>query len=143
MQPEDIPRVMIVERASYRFPWSQQIFSDCLRVGYSCWKALEDQEIVGYVVMSVAVGECHILNLCVKPDRQRRGIGRRLLSHALELGRQRGAETAYLEVRQSNLTALGLYESLGFNQIGQRRDYYPADGGREDAVILACQLRIE
>ena len=90
--------------------------------------------------MSLAVKECHILNICVDPKRQGQGIGRRLLLELLSIAQAREADTAFLEVRPSNVHARSLYFSEGFNEIGNRRDYYPARFGREDAVILAKTL---
>jgi ribosomal-protein-alanine N-acetyltransferase len=90
--------------------------------------------------MSVAVGEAHVLNLCVHPAWQCNGIGRRLMSRMLALARQHRADTAFLEVRESNEQALGLYRSLGFNEVSRRRGYYPARNGREDAIVLARSL---
>jgi ribosomal-protein-alanine N-acetyltransferase len=68
------------------------------------------------------------------------GLARRLLQRLINQAREREADTAFLEVRASNRVALGLYESLGFNEIGLRRGYYPADKGREDAILLAKAL---
>jgi len=140
MRSEDVPEVMLVETAAYPFPWTEGIFLDCLRVGYSCWVAEWDGEIVGYGVMSVAAGECHILNLCVHPKLQRQGLGRRMLRGLLALGRARKVDTAFLEVRGSNRSAVGLYSAEGFCEVGVRRGYYPAADGREDAVIMARSL---
>ena len=58
----------------------------------------------------------------------------------LKLARQQGAESALLEVRPSNRPAIDLYLSLGFSEAGLRRDYYPAERGREDALVLVCTL---
>ena len=140
MLGEDVPAVIRVETAAYPFPWTEGIFRDCLRVGYSCWVVQREGEVVGYGVMSVAAGECHILNLCVHPDLQGRGHGRGLLRRLMALGRKHNADTAFLEVRASNHAALRLYETEGFCEVGLRRDYYPAAGGREDAVVMARPL---
>ena len=140
MALDDVTAVLAVEREAYAYPWTRRIFEDCLRVGYCCWLAEEAGRLAGYGIMSVAVEECHILNLCVDPTRRRRGIGRRLLAHLLDLARRRGARTAFLEVRQSNGAAMALYRHAGFNEVGRRRGYYPAPGGREDAVVLAREL---
>lgn len=140
MRSEDVENLYAIETAAYSHPWTMGIFHDCLRVGYCCWVCEIDQELLGYGVMSVAVGEAHILNLCVRPDRQGHGLGRRILERLLNLARERHADTAFLEVRVSNLAAQALYDSEGFNEIGQRRGYYPADDGREDALVYAKTL---
>ena len=140
MREGDLSFVTAIERDAYPFPWTAQIFRDCLRVGYSCWVADLQGQVEAYGVMSVSVGECHILNLCVRPELQRQGIGRRMLAHLIHLARKHGAETALLEVRPSNRPAIALYEQEGFAEVGVRRQYYPAANGREDALILAKDL---
>ncbi len=136
----DLDAVMEIENRAYEFPWTRGILSDCLRVGYCCWCYVSEDGIQGYGVMSVAAGESHILNLTVRPESQRQGIGARLLKHFLQLARRHNADIAMLEVRPSNTAAISLYEKLGFNEIGVRRDYYPAADGREDALLLALSL---
>ncbi len=140
MDASDVEAVFAIEAEAYEFPWSRGIFLDCLRVGYCCWIGALGREVVGYGVMSVAVGESHILNLCVRPDLQRQGLGRTLLERLLGIARGHHADTAFLEVRPSNGAAIRLYLAMGFNQVGVRRAYYPARGGREDALILARSL---
>lgn len=136
----DLPVILDIENRSYPFPWTEGIFYDCLRFGYSSWVLEIDRCIVGYGIMSLAVQECHILNICVDPEYQGQGIGRKLLGQLLTIARARKADTAFLEVRPTNINALSLYFSEGFNEIGTRRNYYPALFGREDAVILAKSL---
>lgn len=137
MQGEDIAAIMEIETRAYEFPWSEVIFQDCLRVGYCCWVLERDDELVAYGVMSVAVGESHILNLCVNPDYQAIGLGRMLLIHLLEVAQSHNANMTFLEVRPSNFSAIKLYLGMGFDEIGLRRNYYPAKAGREDALIFA------
>jgi len=136
----DLDAVMAIEQRAYDFPWTKGIFRDCLRVGYCCWCYENDGCIEGYGVMSVAAGESHILNLTVRPESQRRGIGRKLMTHFLQLARRHNADVVMLEVRPSNHAAIALYQKCGFNEIGMRRNYYPAEDGREDALLLALSL---
>jgi ribosomal-protein-alanine N-acetyltransferase len=140
MHLADLGAVITVERAAYEFPWTEGIFRDCIRVGYECQVVEVDAGICGYGVLSIAVDECHVLNICVHPDYQGRGIGRALLDHLLAIGSSRGAASAFLEVRPSNAAALALYRNTGFNEVGVRQAYYPAVAGREDAIILARSL---
>jgi ribosomal-protein-alanine N-acetyltransferase len=141
MRESDIDAVMAVEQRAYPFPWSEGNFRDCLRAGYHSWLFTLDTRIVGYGVMSVFVGEAQILNLCIEPELHGQGLGRRLLQRLLNEAKAHNADTAFLEVRASNQAAIALYLSSGFNQIGARRDYYPAAGGREDALILGLSLQ--
>ncbi len=140
MRADDLAAVVAIEQLAYEFPWTPGIFRDCLNFRYTCRVLVGSEGILGYGVMSVGVGECHILNICVHPAWQRQGLGRRLVEHLLEVARGRQARMALLEVRRSNEVAHRLYSSLGFNEIGLRRGYYPARKGREDARVLAREL---
>jgi len=159
MTKEDIPGVMKGELQSYPHPWTEGIFTDCMKVNhYSCWVLELDESIIknkstntkidkradkklkGHLVISAAAGEAHILNLCVYPDMQGKGWGRKLLTEAEWIAKQHRAETCFLEVRPSNLAGMHLYQDMGYNEIGTRKDYYPADKGREDAIVMAKTL---
>lgn len=140
MIDSDVEQVMVIENEVYRHGWTAGIFHDCLRVHYSCWVMEQDEELVGYGILSAAAGEAHILNIAIAPHLQGHGLGRMFMHFLLETARHHGADTAFLEVRPSNRVAMRLYDSLGFNQVGVRMDYYPSDRGREDAVIMARSL---
>jgi len=90
--------------------------------------------------MSVAADEAHVLNLCIDPQMQGAGHGRRLLRALLKIVRGHGAQRVFLEVRPSNPNAIALYDDEGFNEIGRRPRYYPAKQGREDAIVMAIEL---
>jgi [ribosomal protein S18]-alanine N-acetyltransferase len=141
MREGDIPEIVAIERSSYQFPWSEGIFRDCLRVGYTCRVASVGKQIAGYGVMSVGAGEAHILNLCIGEAFRCRGLGGRLLTLLVERAATAGMREAFLEVRPSNTTAIRLYLANGFEQVGMRRGYYQAVGGREDAAVLRLALR--
>ncbi|OUD12184.1 ribosomal-protein-alanine N-acetyltransferase [Thioflexithrix psekupsensis] len=140
MQPTDLPEVFTIEQQAYVFPWTLRILQDCLKAGYRAWVLEEGTHLVGYAFLSVAAGEAHLLNLCVDPSYHNRGYGRRLLNHILQLARQYQVDMIFLEVRPSNIPALHLYTSAGFNQIGVRKNYYPHQNGREDALIFGMDL---
>lgn len=137
MQEDDLESVMAIEEKAYEFPWTETIFKDCLHVGYCCWVIERDNLLVGYGIMTVAVGESHLLNLCIHPEYQSIGLGKRLLNHLLQLAIEHNANMTFLEVRPSNFSAIKMYLNEGFDEIGVRRNYYPAKMGREDALILA------
>jgi len=141
MTKNDLETVMEGELAAYPFPWSQKNFEDCLanRV-YTCW-VLEDQSgLYGHLVMSTAAKEAHILNLCIYPQQQGKGWGRKLLNESELIATQNKAETCFLEVRPSNKIGVTLYQNAGYNEIGLRKNYYPTENGREDAIVMAKQL---
>ncbi|MGY6214499.1 ribosomal protein S18-alanine N-acetyltransferase [Methylolobus aquaticus] len=140
MRRADVSVVSAIEEAAYEFPWEPLAFRDCLTVGYNCWIAEKAGEIMGYGIVSVGAGESHVLNVCVAPHAQGQGVGRRILEKLMEVARGYRAETIMLEVRPTNRVALRLYRNMGFNEIGTRRDYYPARDGREDALVLSRSL---
>ena len=140
MLDSDVDAVMVIEQQVYPHGWTAGIFHDCLRVRYSCWVMEQGERIIGYGILSAAAGEAHILNIAIDPGFQGKGLGRTFLQFLLETARHHGADTAFLEVRPTNRIALSLYESMGFNQVGLRREYYPSDKGREDAIIMARSL---
>lgn len=142
MQESDLNGVIEVERAAYEFPWTRAIFRDCLRVGYTCLVYEGAPGLLGHGVMSLAAGECHLLNICIHPDYQRRGLGRAMIEYLLKLAQHRNAHVALLEVRISNRAAYNLYMQMGFDEIGMRPGYYPARAGREDAIMLARDLTL-
>jgi [ribosomal protein S18]-alanine N-acetyltransferase len=141
MAETDVSDVIAVERASYQFPWSEGIFRDCLRVGYVCRVVTINDAIIGYGVMSVGAGEAHVLNLCISEVYRCRGVGKQLLTYLIDRGAATGMSEVFLEVRPSNTSAIRLYLSIGFEQVGMRRGYYQAVGGREDAAVLKLALR--
>ncbi|QDH71008.1 ribosomal protein S18-alanine N-acetyltransferase [Marilutibacter alkalisoli] len=140
MREADLDEVYEIELRAYPHPWTLGIFRDCLRADYPAWVLHEAGRIVGYFLMSLAAGEAHVLNICIDPERQGQGFGRRLLQALMHVARGRGVERIFLEVRPSNAGAIRLYEREGFNEIGRRPRYYPADDGREDALVMAIEL---
>ena len=131
---------MSIETAAYSHPWTAGNFHDCLKNNYHACVLEAGEELIGYAVMSIAAGEAHVLNICIRPERQKQGLGRALL-HALEdEARFRDVDMMLLEVRASNYAAITLYESMGFNELGCRKHYYPGKDGREDAQVMARQL---
>ncbi|MEE4303405.1 MAG: ribosomal protein S18-alanine N-acetyltransferase [Wenzhouxiangella sp.] len=136
----DLDAVTRIETASYPFPWTRGIFQDCLRVGYRCHVLEADGVIAGYGIVSHALDEAHLLNLCIHPEQRRGGLARLLLEHVVGEARVGAANRLFLEVRPSNEAAVALYRSSGFRAIGRRPGYYPADEGREDAMVMVLHL---
>ena len=142
MNVTDIEDVIAVEQNAYPFPWTRGNFLDSLDSGYEAWVLRdEDGVLLGYFLMMYAVEEVHLLNITVRPDRQGQGLGRKLLDQLIALARDAGMHAVLLEVRPSNNHALMVYHHLGFAQIGQRKNYYPAAGARrEDAIVMRKML---
>ena len=138
---DDLDELMVGELAAYPYPWTRGNFEDCLsNDAYSCWVFEQDQQLLGHVVISVVLKEAHILNICLYPEYQNKGWGRKLLLETEQIAKAKGAETCFLEVRPSNLSAVHLYHTESYNEIGLRKKYYPSDHGREDAIVMAKTL---
>jgi len=142
MTPADLDEIYVLEQASYPYPWTFGILKDCLKVGY-LGRVLENKnkDIDAYSIMSSGGGEAHILNLCVKTELRGQGLGRYLLDTLLDDAKILKADTVLLEVRSSNKAAITLYDSVGFNELDVRRNYYPAKKGREDALVFAKYIK--
>lgn len=141
MTEADLANVMDIERRVYPFPWTEGIFRDCIRVGYGCWVMESAGVMHGYCIMMVGGGEAHVLNVCVRPESRNQGLGGMMMEHMMDKARHLQVDMMLLEVRPSNKVAIHLYNAMGFNELGVRKDYYPAEqGGCEDALILARQL---
>ncbi len=141
MREADLDAVMRIEQCAYPFPWTRGIFRDCMRADYAMWLQELDGAIVGYGVLSVALEEAHVLNLCTSGQAEGRGLGQHMLRALLRIARASGAQRVFLEVRPSNTRAIALYDAAGFNEIGRRPRYYPAaNNGREDALVMAMEM---
>ena len=141
MQSADLDAVANNEMAAYPHPWSRGIFEDCLQFSYPSWVAeTQTGELIGHAILNLAVGEAHILNVCVHPYYQGLGLGRALLGQLIDYASGEAAERMFLEVRVSNHPARQLYRSAGFAEVGLRKNYYPDGDTREDAVVLSLNL---
>lgn len=140
MSKADLPQLLAIEKSVHVTPWTDETFLTCFDSGCAGWVMVVEVDIVGFVLISVRAGECHVLNLCVDLPHQRQGFGRQLLEHALKDAKTNGAGIAYLEVRRSNVHAIHLYRKQQFRLVGERKGYYPDAKGQEDALIFARSL---
>lgn len=140
MNMNDLDAVMEIEPLIYSHPWTRGNFSDSLNSGYSAWVLEKNNEMVGYALLMMVMDEAHLLNLSIAKAYQKQGLGRYLLEHMLQIARNHHALNMFLEVRPSNVSAIALYENMGFNEMAIRRNYYPAKSGREDAVLMGLAL---
>ena len=140
MTMADIKHVIEIENRVYSHPWTLGNFRDSVQAGHHCLLLTYGEAIVGYAVVMIAADQAHLLNLTIAPQWQRKGHGRALMLHLTSIAIIEFAHIFLLEVRPSNLAAQFLYESIGFKTIGVRRNYYPAQGGREDAIVMELKL---
>jgi len=151
----DLDAVCEVEKSAYTHPWTRKHFADSLASGYPAvmllGEALQGEVVhprradggvlLGYLVAMPGVDEVHLLNITVAPAHQRQGWARFMLDALVLWSRGQGAQWLWLEVRAGNAPARALYERCGFQQVGARRDYYPAGQfQREDAVVMSLNL---
>ncbi len=158
MTTVDLDSVLEIESVSHIHPWTKGNFSDSLAAGhwaYCVRPQLEDsikgsyldpEVLWAYCILFPAVDELHLLNITVSPKLRRLGIGAKMMCAIEGVAAQQKMSRIILEVRPSNVGALLLYQSLGYEQIGLRKNYYPVDiasGLREDAWVLAKSIKLE
>jgi [ribosomal protein S18]-alanine N-acetyltransferase len=143
MSVMDLDDVAAIEQRSYPFPWTYGVFVDSLAAGYRAWVARDGDLIIGYALMMVVLDEVHLLNITIAPERQGNGLGKTLLNYLFDDARAQGTRFMFLEVRPSNAAAIEMYYRFGFMKIGERRGYYPAAYGREDAIVMSRDLEKE
>lgn len=136
LSESDLLDILTIENQNYEFPWSEQIFRDCIHSSYHCYAVLMYQKFSGYVIVSSVLDEAHLLNICLSKEWQGHGLGRSVFFWLFDECKKMKINKMFLEVRPSNLVALALYNSLGFETIGIRKGYYPATDGREDAIAM-------
>lgn len=135
MNEHHVPQIVLLERECFVDPWSQQSIASELQNPLSLWLvAQEGQTLLGYVGSQTCLDETDMMNIAVSPTSRRQGVARALIEALVSALRERGSKQLTLEVRASNGPARQLYESLGFLQVGLRKNYYR--NPKEDALIL-------
>ncbi|MEG9490800.1 ribosomal protein S18-alanine N-acetyltransferase [Mannheimia indoligenes] len=141
IQQADFERLFEIEQKAHLVPWSKGTLLNNQGEKYLNLKLVENGEIVAFAISQVVLDEATLFNLAVDPDFQGKGFGKRLLSELILQLQKRGVATLWLEVRESNVVAQKLYDSLGFNEVTVRKNYYPTpEGGKENAVVMALYL---
>jgi len=141
--PENIYRfldgILEIERSSFPSPWRSKTFhQETTRNVSHLWALMTDGAFTGYICFWMFSGEIHLMNIAIHPRKRCNGFGRYLLAKMIEAGRSEGVETAWLEVRPSNLMARILYKKAGFKETGRKPRYY--DDTNEDAIIMSMSL---
>jgi len=136
----DLDSIMSIERRAHEHPWAESIMVRYLNKPQTVWVLEHESLIYAYGVVTVIAGEAELLMIAVHPDSQGNGYGRLLMDFLITHIKARAAERFFLEVRESNLAAISLYESLEFCQSGCRNNYYPTANGREDALMYCLEI---
>ncbi|MDE6313709.1 MAG: ribosomal protein S18-alanine N-acetyltransferase [Lachnospiraceae bacterium] len=135
MQPEDVKQVALIESQTFSIPWSEEAFFDSLALPHTIFVVAEEQgEIAGYCGMYTSFQEGEIVNVAVAEKYRRQGVAGRMLEFLFFEGLKKEVSSFFLEVRESNTAAIGLYECFGFRQIGLRKNFY--EKPREHALIM-------
>ena len=136
----DLDGIVQIERAVNPFPWGEEALRDTIASSGHHLMSLREGRAVGFLLSNFVLDEAQLLLIGVSPDWQGVGVGGQLLKELINRSRDQGQKLIYLEVRSGNERAIRLYRSLGFIDIGVRRDYYPGLVGREDAIVMSLQL---
>jgi ribosomal-protein-alanine N-acetyltransferase len=139
MTLDDLPIVLELDQVSFSLPWPERSFRFELtdNVASRCWVAEVDERVVAMLVGWMLVDEIHIATIATHPDFRRQGIARKLLSHALTRAMEEGAQSSFLEVRESNLAAQEMYRQFGYQPTGRRKRYYKDND--EDAILMTLE----
>ncbi len=137
MEEQDIPAVVEIEKQLFARPWSKQAFLQALEQDTLYVVVLERDVVVGYCGMYCSFEEGEITNVAIAPERQNQGIGHKMLEYLLEQAYQKGISYIVLEVRISNINAIHLYESMGFQNRGIRKNFYEMP--KEDGMIMVLE----
>ena len=140
MTAADLDTVLRIEQEVQAHPWTRGNFSDALASGHVCKVYENGEDMLGYAVLMRVVDEVELLTIAIAATHQRKGLGRRLLDAVKDIARGMDMRRMLLEVRPSNAAALRLYGSAGFRESGRRRGYYQSGNGREDAILMECDL---
>ena len=138
----DLDGIVQIERAVNPFPWGEEALRDTIASSGHHLISLREGNAVGFLLSSFVLDEAQLLLIGVSPDWQGVGVGGQLLKELINRSRDQGQKLIYLEVRSGNERAIRLYRSLGFIDIGVRRDYYPGLVGREDAIVMSLQIDV-
>lgn len=141
IEEQDFDALYAIEQAAHTVPWSLGMLKNNQGERYLNLKIVEGHQIYGFAICQTVLDEATLFNIAIDPQKQGLGLGRQLLNELITQLRQKGILTLWLEVRESNKKAQALYDSLGFNQVDIRKNYYPtADRKRENAVVMAAYL---
>lgn len=140
MTPADLEAVADFTHRADPFGWTLRNFSDAHASGNTLTVLTVDGVTSGIAAVMHVLDESELLEIAVQPAMQGRGYGKALLAQAIALARRNGAVRMFLEVRESNARARKMYTSFGFEETGRRRNYYPTENGREDAILMTAQL---
>jgi ribosomal-protein-alanine N-acetyltransferase len=138
----DAPAMLAIEQSATSHPWTLNLFESCFGDRYFNFVLEQQNQICGFYIGEFVAGEASLFDICIAPAAQGKGFGRLLLEHFINQADEREAFECWLEVRESNVKAITLYQKAGFHQTGKRPNYYPTATGHEDAILMGLPLRM-
>lgn len=140
MQEKDLDAVAAIEAACIQQPWSRKSFAESLEKEYSLFLvAEEEEEVCGYIGLYLTYEDAEITGIAVLPEKRRGGRGKELLEQAIGHAEKKGVQRILLEVRKSNEPAQAFYKKMGFEEMGNRPNFY--DFPKEDAILMQLQFK--
>lgn len=140
LQQNELPEIARLDAISNRSPWSLFDYQQSdLNPAHYLIGMYRNSEIIGCCLYSMVAGEAEILQFFIRYELQQQGFGKQLLQNILASLDDAGIEQTFLEVMVGNTPAINLYHQLGFNIIGNRKNYYHVDGKKIDALMMARQ----
>ncbi|MFT5162911.1 MAG: ribosomal-protein-alanine N-acetyltransferase [Alteromonadaceae bacterium] len=145
---EDIDAIYQIECACHAYPSSRKVFDGCFNPRYRCFKMTNADvdgkaQVIGFYIAELVLDEMTLQNICISPQRQGKGYGKQLMTHFVQIAKSEKVTQLWLEVRESNTAAIKLYDQFDFAEAGKRKDYYPGENGREDALLMGAFLFLD
>lgn len=137
MTSDDLASVFAIEQVSHPSPWPMKGLQESLQ-NHVAYVLEQDGAVIGFAFVQRILDEAHLLDIAIAPPHRGMGLGRELLRQLMDDVLVSGVTIWFLEVRVSNITAISLYQSLGYNELSLRRNYYDGPDGKEDALLMAC-----
>ena len=132
----DLNKILVIEKNSHFSPWSKKSFEGSIGAKNIFKVFLENNKIIGYYIALIAQDQCELLNITVTKSYQSLGLGNFMLGHLISFSKTHKVANIFLEVRVSNIAAIGLYDKNGFNELGVRDNYYTTLHGKEDGLLM-------
>lgn len=133
----DFAAISAIDQAAHSHPWPPSVLKRYVEKPHCTWVLEVNGQVLAFAVNTLIADEAELLTIAVSPAQQGRGYGRELMSFLQQHLEAQGAQSWYLDVRESNHKAIALYESLGFCQAGVRPNYYQSKNASEDALLYA------
>ncbi|WP_028769241.1 ribosomal protein S18-alanine N-acetyltransferase [Shewanella fidelis] len=135
-----VPQMALVAAKAHSHPMSEATIKSCFGHLYASFGVVDGDALYGFAILHQIFEDATLMDICVDPNHQGKGVGKALLNSVINAAKEKGAEVLLLEVRQSGTAARALYEAAGFATTGIRKGYYKTSVGSEDAILMQLSL---